>query len=462
MIGALLAAAVSAQAQQLYVPAAAHVSGLAGTRWRTDLEVKASGSGPATFTLEMLRERTENSAPPSESFTVAPGASIRLVDVVSQVFGVTGNGALRLTATGGAILATSRTYNDSPSGTYGQFIPALPAESASVADESYAILQLSATNAYRTNLGLVNATGLRTTVDVDLYRADGVQLGSTQVVLRAFEMRQLPGVFSSVTAQAVPAGFALVRSETEGARYFAYASLVDNLSGDAIFLPAQLDSSTGQETSSRLVVFEAFMRHGCPVCATAGPVVDLLADQMADQPVLFLEHDVDNPTGGRLDRWWAAWGVGGSVSLPLVMVDSGNQFQTGSLDFANVYRSMVEGAMDRPALAHLQVGRERVANTFRFNVQLTNLSSVTLDQSNRATLTAIVYEERRVADTNRFVRAATAQPVASLAPGATGSFTLEVALAAGVDWNKLHSVVIADYRPVGAGGAYDTLQAARQ
>jgi len=101
-------------AQELYVPAAAHTSGAAGTVWRTDLEVKARGGEVASFTVELLEERTANTDPLSAAFSLEAGESLRLVDVVDTAFGFYGSGALRLTAADGGILATSRTYNTKP------------------------------------------------------------------------------------------------------------------------------------------------------------------------------------------------------------------------------------------------------------------------------------------------------------------------------------------------------------
>ncbi len=44
---------------------------------------------------------------------------------------------------------------------------------------------------------------------------------------------------------------------------------------------------------------------------------------------MFIEQDVDAPLGGRLDRWFDAYATPGTVYLPLVMVDSGNQIDSG-------------------------------------------------------------------------------------------------------------------------------------
>ena len=191
-------------------------------------------------------------------------------------------------------------------------------------------------------------------------------------------------------------------------------------------------------------------------------MVDQLADEYADDPVVFIEYDADNPAGNRVSRWWASWGSGGSVYLPLIMVDSGNQISNGSVAFAQRYRAMVDAALQRPAAGRLEVHRERVGNAFRFEIAFTNLSDETLSAANSATLHVIVYEEAHVGDTDRWVRAATFRSISNLPAGEAASFTVEITPQGVADWDKLHSVVIADYRPGGATGAYDTLQAAHE
>ena len=249
-------------AQELYVPAAAHTSGAAGTVWRTDLEVKARGGEAASFTVELLEERTANTDPLSATFSLEAGESLRLVDVVDTAFGFYGSGALRLTAADGGILATSRTYNTNPNGTFGQYIPAIDAETAAEHGRDYVLLQLSSSESYRTNVGFVNVTGESLALEVDLFTSSAVLLGSVPVTLRPYEMRQIPAVFTQVTSEPVDDGYAVVRSSTEDGRFFAYASVVDNLSGDAIFIPAQLDEPLAPAVEPRFVVFEAFMRPG--------------------------------------------------------------------------------------------------------------------------------------------------------------------------------------------------------
>ena len=199
-------------------------------------------------------------------------------------------------------------------------------------------------------------------------------------------------------------------------------------------------------------------------------MVDQLAGEYAaaGKPVVFLEQNVDSPLGNRVDRWWAAHG-GGAVTLPLVMVSSGHQFSNGYLGSPaqDTYKAMVDAELARPAQAEITAQSQRAGNKVHFDVQLTNLSGVTLSSSNAARVHAIVYEEHTPVDPNvdhitgRIVRAAVSTGVSpALANGATAAFTLETAdLTNVVDWAKIHTIVLADYRPGGSSGAYDMLQA---
>jgi len=193
-------------------------------------------------------------------------------------------------------------------------------------------------------------------------------------------------------------------------------------------------------------------------------VVDQLADEYADagKPVVFIEQDVDTPVdSSRKSRWWAAHGSG-TVTLPLVMVDSGNQISNGYEDFYTKYKSMVDTALARSPKASITATSQRVDNHFHFEIQATNLSGVTLSSSNSARVYAIVYEDD-AADglTERYVRTTASTGISSLADGATESFTLDTPDLSGVEnWDNIHSLVLVDYRPGGYSGAYDMLQAA--
>jgi hypothetical protein len=190
-------------------------------------------------------------------------------------------------------------------------------------------------------------------------------------------------------------------------------------------------------------------------------VVDQLANDYGAQPVVFLEQGVD-PVGNRVWRFWDSYG-GSTASYPCIMVDSGHQIRTGPVSYYDVYKGMVDAEMARPSQANIVASCWRVGNRVRVSGQMTNLSGVTLSSSlNGATINAIVYEDAHVGVTDRYVRAAPSTLITSaLANGGTTTFTLETPDLTGVNWDKLHTIVLADYRPAGSSGPWDMLQATR-
>lgn len=188
--------------------------------------------------------------------------------------------------------------------------------------------------------------------------------------------------------------------------------------------------------------------------------VNELDGEYQGQPVLFLEYDVDDPDySTRETRFWAAHS-GGSVTLPLIAVDSGHQISSGSLDFRKVYREMVNSALARPAEADIEATWWREEDQVVVSVAVTNRSDSTIGHMDLATVHAIVYENAEIKLTNHYVRAIADEQLGEVFPGATSSYTLMSEKLTGVDWDKLAVAVIVDHRPDSKSYAYDTLQAA--
>jgi hypothetical protein len=234
-------------AELLYLPAGAHATGNAGTNWRTDLEVHNPGAAQARFTLELLKREVDNSTPQSASFTLDGGQCTRFLDVLGSSavgFQLSGAGTIRITPEGDSILATSRTYNDQPTGTFGQFIPGQPQGDAIPFGAEARLIQLAqssaTTSGFRTNLGMVNATARSISVEVTLYTGDGTLLGAQTYPLPPFGYKQVDKIFTTVTTQDVADGFAVLRTPTPAGSFFAYASVIDNRSGDPIYIPARI------------------------------------------------------------------------------------------------------------------------------------------------------------------------------------------------------------------------------
>jgi len=226
----------------IFIPAAAHVRGSAGTNWKTDLELHNPGAHAVHLTVEALVRDQANPSPPAETFSLTGTYSMPLEDVLDSVFGVTGAAALRITPSLGPLMVTSRTYNDVAGGTYGQFIPGVAATQGAGVARGARLLQLSQSaddaSGFRTNIGLTNVTGTTTDVEVVLHDGEGGLLGTVRQTLEPWEFVQIDRIFRRVTTAELHNGFAVVSSATEGAAFFAYASVVDNRSGDPVNMPA--------------------------------------------------------------------------------------------------------------------------------------------------------------------------------------------------------------------------------
>jgi len=312
----------------LFVSATAHVGGALGTDWRSDLELHNVGDETAQVTIWLLKHGADNSSPESVQVTVPPGGALRLGDVLSGQFGLDGQAALVLSVGAGRILATSRTYNllaaGNPLGlpggsTFGQYIPALERSAAIDFGEQGRLIQLSHSTAtsggFRTNLGLVNTTSVATRIEVELYTASGVLLGTVPVELPAFGYRQLNRVFANVTSGDVADGYAVVRTTTPGGRFFAYASVIDNLTGDpiaitAVRLPAQEQVGVGE------AVYVVAAAHVGGVGGTnwrTDAEIHCWGNQAAAFTIELLEHGADNSA----PRFAASYNLAAGQSLRL-------------------------------------------------------------------------------------------------------------------------------------------------
>ncbi len=234
----------------LYIPAAAHLSGEAGTIWRTDLQLHNPGATQGRYEVHLLRHEQSNTSPQVRTYTVNAGRSQRIVDVLDSAFGFSGAASLRIVPVSGDLIASSRTYNLRPDGrTYGQFAGAVSELAAFARGERAVLMQLThdtaTTTGFRTNVGMVNCSSSTVNLTADFRTANGASLGTKTYTLRPWEFIQRNKIFREITAGAVADGYIILTTDTEGARFLAYATVVDNKTGDSVFIPAI--SVLGQE-----------------------------------------------------------------------------------------------------------------------------------------------------------------------------------------------------------------------
>jgi hypothetical protein len=238
-----LAVTSSTVDQEIYIPTGAHLTGFKNVNWRTDLEIHNPGTRRATYVMALLLRDHSNSDPAFKStFTLNPGLSARYDDILFATFGFSGAAAIRITPIDGTPLITSRTYNQLPEGTYGQSVPARARAVAIGFSQDARLIGLShnpsLASGYRTNLGFLNASPAGIHVEAEFYRANGSFLGETSYDLAAFEFFQKDKAFEEVTSDVVDDGYIIVRTTTAGAKFFAYAVVTDNITGDPTYVDA--------------------------------------------------------------------------------------------------------------------------------------------------------------------------------------------------------------------------------
>ncbi|HSL18179.1 MAG TPA: PKD domain-containing protein [Methylomirabilota bacterium] len=286
-----LALVSSGHAADKFFHAAAHNSGVNDTMWLTDAQVfNPDAVNPIEVRLAFLEAGEANLDPQEVAITVGAREAVFLADVVAGTLGRAEAGSIRL-ASDAPFYASSRTYNigDGTSGTFGQYIAAAASDDAL----QQGILLMAANDpdadGYRTNVGFVNPSLAEVEVEVMVYDADsGVLLGSTDVDLPALGFWQINDVFDEVDAED-----SVLRNATveflATAPVLAYASVVDNTSGDAIFVTPRDDSGSSTTPNN-------------PPTAT----IDQPADDVTVNPgdTVFFSGTASDPDGDDVTVLW--------------------------------------------------------------------------------------------------------------------------------------------------------------
>ncbi|MCU1230854.1 MAG: bacillolysin, partial [Acidobacteria bacterium] len=217
------------------IAAVAHVTGVNGTTFITDVRLfNPSTLVPANVTLIF----TPTGADGTTSFsavkvTVAPLKLAQLADVVAQMFRTTGTGQLELQ--GDDVIVTSRTYTESASGTYGQdvgSVSASPSQTTAAGGAPLTISLITVNDAFRTNVGLAEIGGGSGLARFTIHDTSGAIVDTIDVPVAPFTHVQLP------LLRARGELYAKLQTLSGAAVITGYASVVDNRTGDATYVPA--------------------------------------------------------------------------------------------------------------------------------------------------------------------------------------------------------------------------------
>jgi hypothetical protein len=216
------------------VPVVASNTGLSGTTWRSEVTVVNLGDSHADITL--VFHPADGGEESSVDIGLGAGAARFLSDVVGSTFGETGTGWLRLTCPMGGIHVSSRTYNDDPSGTYGQLVPAVAFADLFTSDDVVVLPGLRSADGFRTNLGMTSIADVVTRVELTVFDVDGDEIGTLRVRLPARSFVQVGRLLRDRVGIDGWA-WATLSSDDPEALFAAHASVVDGTTGDPAFIP---------------------------------------------------------------------------------------------------------------------------------------------------------------------------------------------------------------------------------
>jgi hypothetical protein len=226
---------IVAGATTLVIPASGTGSGQDGSHWETELTLHNTSAStiPATLTFHDAAGAGETA-----TVSVAPRATVTIADVVASRFGRTSaTGAIEISfdsAFAQRLTVSSRTFNKSASGEFGQDIPAVDEAIAPAAGDTLVLSGPSSAAEARFNFGVyaLNASSVRW----ELVRADGTVAATKEVSYAAGTQAQYNGGIVSLLG-ADPQDNDTVNAAVTGGNAIAYGSVINTDSGDPTYVP---------------------------------------------------------------------------------------------------------------------------------------------------------------------------------------------------------------------------------
>jgi hypothetical protein len=216
------------------IPVVANLPGLAGTFWRSDVSILNVGDTSTSVTLQLYPEIVGGNPvfePVSSGPISVPAHSqITLANVVQSRFGLTNaKGGLFIYSDDGApLVLSSRTYtHDGEGGSYGQDVSSVQVASAAWA------AGLEHDSLYRTNVGIFWLWPDAADFTVTIYSANGDVVGSGVISFSEAGLQQRS--LSDFGVEFLVDGFLEIACSDLSASWYAYASRVDQRTGDAVF-----------------------------------------------------------------------------------------------------------------------------------------------------------------------------------------------------------------------------------
>jgi PKD repeat protein len=223
--------------------------GAGGTSWRTELNLFNAGSQGASVALVFLPSAGGSMI--TRNLYLAPRQLATYANALFDLFSIpSGAGALAIEASSAGASAdlrvSSRTFTTGTVGTYGQAVPDVQSEAL---EKTLYITGIAATASYRTNVGLVNRGGAAMNATLTLLSRSGAALSTKNVSIPANSFQQAP--LASFFPEINGASHDVLTMRIVAAASDAisgYASVVDNLTQDPVYIQARPAESAGSLT----------------------------------------------------------------------------------------------------------------------------------------------------------------------------------------------------------------------
>ncbi|HKS22368.1 MAG TPA: LamG-like jellyroll fold domain-containing protein [Thermoanaerobaculia bacterium] len=236
----------------LIIPAVAHAGGI-NSNFQSD--VRVANTGPQAQKYQFTFTPDEG-ASKTTTVSIDPGKTLALDDILATWFGngTSSIGTLEIrpmstsTSTSTPSITTfaaSRTYNVTANGTFGQYIPAIPFSQFIDKNGLISLQQIASSDAFRTNLGLLEGSGDPASVLISVFGNDGTKLTEFTQTLTGGQHLQMNGILAAKGLTKLADGRIEVKVTSAGGKVTAYASVLDNATNDPLLVAPVSISTTG-------------------------------------------------------------------------------------------------------------------------------------------------------------------------------------------------------------------------
>lgn len=216
------------------LPSSARRRGVGDAFYTTSLTISNTGSADALVSLRFLGHERDGRTGPEKSISVAAGTATAFADVLSSAFGLEDDyGAILVSSNVATLAVESTTSTPGAGGEFGQGLRASGRNELIGDDHARSLVGIRDDSLFRTNVVLTNAVEKPIDVDLNLFRSDGSVAGSLRIRLEPLGQKQINEVSRAVGATGETAAARLVLSTpTPGGAFAAYASVINNATGD--------------------------------------------------------------------------------------------------------------------------------------------------------------------------------------------------------------------------------------